>query len=49
MAIAREVAMACRLGVEVLIVAFNHFELLLSICSRWAVYNIAGGNCCWRP
>ena len=51
MAIAREVVIACRLGVEVLIIAFNHifiasFHLFTS--SYIVYYNITGGNRCWR-
>lgn len=37
MAIAREVVMACRLGVEVFIIAFDHFLSLLSIYSHWPI------------
>lgn len=37
MAIAREVVMACRLGVEVFIITFNHFLSLLSISSHWPI------------
>lgn len=37
MAIAREVVMACRLGVEVLVILFNHLLLLHSIYSHWGI------------